>query len=175
MASDEGVMSPQEAAAASARIELERLYEKESAAVHGFLLARCGSPPLAEDVTTEVFINAAQRFAQGRGHEVTGGWLMAVARRRLIDQWRRSDSQRRRVDRLRRERTSVEVVDPEDDRVLNALESLSGRQRAALTLRYLDEYSVSEVADELGMGYRATESLLARGRRSFERAYEEQS
>lgn len=166
-------MSSQTLPSSSARTDLEQLYEREVAAVHGFLLARCGSIMLAEDLTAEVFTNAARRFAEGRGGEVSGAWLMSVARRRLIDHWRRADSQRRRVEKLRNERAPLDTVDLEDERILAALESLSGRQRAVLTLRYLDEYSVSEVADEIGVGYRAAESLLARARRSFEHAYEE--
>lgn len=157
-----------------ARLELERLYEREVATVHGFLLARCGDPTLAEDLTTEVFINAATRFAQDRGEEVTTGWLITVARRRLVDHWRRADTQRRGIDVLKRERAPVGETD-EDGRVLAALDSLAPRQRAALVLRYLDDHSVSEVADALNVDYRAAESLLARGRRAFERAYEEQS
>ena len=168
-------MSSQTLSTSSARIELERLYEQEVARVHGFLLARCGSRALAEDLTAEVFINAAQRFAQGRQLEVTTAWLMSVAKRRLVDHWRSLDSQRRRLDKLRLERSGDQGFDLEDDRVLAALESLSDRQRAALTLRYLDEHSVSEVADALRTTYQAAESLLARARSSFERAYGEKS
>jgi RNA polymerase sigma-70 factor (ECF subfamily) len=171
MANDEKAMSSQTLSTSSARVELERLYEQEVARVHGFLLARCGSRTLAEDLTAEVFINAAQRFAQGRQMEVTTAWLISVAKRRLVDHWRTSERQGRRLDKLRLERSADQALDMEDDRVLAALESLSTRQRAALTLRYLDEHSVSEVADALGTTYQATESLLARARSSFERAY----
>ncbi len=167
-------MSPPTSTVASSRDDLEAVYEREVATVHGFLVARCGSEALAEDLTTEVFINAATRFAQGRGHEITTGWLITAARRRLIDHWRRNDTQRRGLDVLRRERAPVGETE-EDGRVLTALDSLAPRQRAALVLRYLDDQSVSEVADALEVDYRAAESLLARGRRSFERAYEELS
>jgi RNA polymerase sigma-70 factor (ECF subfamily) len=168
-------MSSQALSTSSARIELELLYETEVARVHGYLVTRCGSRQLAEDVTGEVFLNAAQRFAQGRQAEVTTAWLMSVAKRRLIDHWRRADSQRRRIEKLRLERGAHSALDLEDERVFAALESLSDRQRAALTLRYLDEHSVSEVADALDVSYQAAESLLARGRQSFERAYGERS
>ena len=69
--------------------------------------------------------------------------------------------------------TPAAVADTDRERVGAALASLPGGQRLALTLRYLDEYSVAEVADELDTTYSAAESLLARARRSFERAWEE--
>ena len=59
------------------------------------------------------------------------------------------------------------------DTVLAALDSLPVRRRSVLALRHVDEHSVSEVAEALALSYRATESLLARARRSFRAAYEE--
>lgn len=156
---------------ASTRVELERLYDREVATVHGFLLARCGSAATAEDLTAEVFVDAARRFGEGRGREVTTGWLITVAKRRLIDHWRWADRERQRLDRVRREPRRA-GPDDHDERVLRALRSLSERQRIALTLRYLDDLSVSEVADTMEIEYSTAESLLARARRSFARAFE---
>jgi len=156
------------------RADLQSLYLSEVRNVYGFLLARCGDRHVAEDLTTETFINAADRFAQGRDHEVTGAWLMTTARRRLIDHWRRAASQRTRVERLGQETAIAAGVDDSGDthdRVLTALGSLPERQRAALSMRYMDEMSVSEVADALELTYQAAESLLARARRSFVLAF----
>lgn len=154
-------------------LELDDLFRREASTIFGFLLLRCGSRPLAEDLTGETFLDASRRFAGGRGTEVTPAWLMTVARRRLIDHWRAVAAHDRRVLRLAREAIPTEppFSDP-DGRVERALDSLPDRQRAALVLRYLDEFSVSEVADALQLSYKATESLLARARRAFGTAYE---
>jgi RNA polymerase sigma-70 factor, ECF subfamily len=53
------------------------------------------------------------------------------------------------------------------------LETIAPQHRAALTLRYLDDLPVPEVATELGRTVHATEALLVRARASFRRAYEE--
>ncbi len=163
---------------ARARCDLRALYLTEVGPVYGFLLARCGDRDLAEDLTAETFANAADRFAAGRGTEVTAAWLMTVARRRLVDHWRRAASQRNRWERFGRQTLRLLEVEPsgadshdEDERVLAALSALPERQRGALTMRYIDEMSVSEVADSLELTYQAAESLLARARRSFGVAY----
>jgi RNA polymerase sigma factor (sigma-70 family) len=65
--------------------------------------------------------------------------------------------------------------DDRSEHVLEALRSLPERQRLALSLRYLDEHSVAEVAEALGTTYRAAESVLARARSSFATAYRELS
>lgn len=44
-------------------------------------------------------------------------------------------------------------------------------QRIALLFRYLDGMSVREVAHAIGRSEKATESLLARGREGFRRAF----
>lgn len=154
------------------RQRLLDLFEQEADRIHGYLRARLGSAVAAEDLTAEVFSEAARRCADGRAIEVTGAWLQTVAHRRLIDHWRRDETRRRLSERLRLERPAI-APEPDDGQVLAALSSLPDRQRAALCLRYMDEFSVSEVAAALDIGYPAAESLLARARRSFAAAYEE--
>lgn len=92
-----------------------------------------------------------------------------------MDHWRRSATRRRLTVRLaHHDALTVPSGDSHqpEDRVLEALSSLPDRQRAALCLRYLDDFSVNEVAESLGVRYQAAESLLARARRSFAAAYE---
>ena len=69
-------------------------------------------------------------------------------------------------------------MDPWDDRLdaLRARETLDRpgpHHRAALTLRYLDDLPVPEVAGLLGRTVHATEALLVRARSAFRRAYAE--
>jgi RNA polymerase sigma-70 factor (ECF subfamily) len=53
------------------------------------------------------------------------------------------------------------------------LHQLGAHHRSALTLRYLDGLSVSEVADNLGRTVHATEALLVRARNAFRALYVE--
>ena len=155
---------------------LIRLFEERSAGVHGLVLARCGDPSLAEEITAQTFESAARQFARGKGDDVTTGWLTTVALRRLVDHWRRSGRQRRLVERMTL--SSAGVADeflPRDHDIEEALGSLPTSQRSVVVLRYLDDWSVSEIAEGLDLTYRAVESLLARARRSLRAALEERS
>ncbi len=154
---------------------LAHAFDQWSPRVYGFVIARCGDDALAADVTSEVFLAAARAIGSDRPEQVTLPWLLATARRRLIDQWRLQRTRRKTLQSILaqpRDQGRGDVVDRE--RVRRALAALPQQQIAALTMRYLDEMSVSEVADELEVSYRAAESLLARARRSFQRAWEEQ-
>lgn len=150
---------------------LSRVYEAESARVHGMVLLRCGDRSVAEDVTARTFEAAARAFADGRGHEVTPAWLTTVAKRRLVDHWRKAGRRERLGEALQSAaKTSAPTPVADTPEVWEALDALPPSQRAAVTLRYLEEWSVSEIADGLDLSYKAAESLLARGRTSLRAA-----
>lgn len=145
--------------------------------VYGYLLPRCGSVAVAEDLTAETFMAAVVAVGQGQLREVTVAWLIGVARHKLVDHWRRVARERRGLAAVEQEPDDAD--DPWDE-VLDtqaahsALLRLSVPQRLALTLRYLDGLSVPEVAEHLGRSVHATETLLVRARAALRRVYEEE-
>ena len=152
------------------------VYRQALPQVYGYLLLRCRSVAVAEDLTAETFVAAVAAARQGTVSEVTVAWLVGVARHKLMDHWRR----------LAREQRSLAVVEPAGaslddpwDEWLDAeaahatLERLSVHQRIALTLRYVDGLPVAEVAEHLGRSLHATETLLARARAALRRVYRE--
>lgn len=123
------------------------IYRAALPQVFGYLLPRCGSVAVAEDLTAETFEAAVAAVRQGQVADVTVGWLVGVARHKLVDHWRRVGRERRGLAALEHERT--DPADPWDE-VLDlhaghaALWRLPVAQRLALTLRYLDGLSVPE-------------------------------
>jgi RNA polymerase sigma-70 factor (ECF subfamily) len=104
---------------------------------------------------------------------MTVAWLIGVARHKLADHWRRRAREQRGI-----VLAETGVDDPWDEHIDTeaahaALRQLSGSQRAALTLRYLDGLSVAEVAECLGRSLHATETLLMRAKAALRRVYEE--
>lgn len=161
---------------ATAATDLERLFAENVDAVFGFAFTRCGSRVLAEEVAADTFAEAARVLRSDPSLGLRRGWLFDVARKRLIDHWRREHRHQQRIERLTLLSNPLEGEDPivESD-VLDALDGLPERQRAALVLHYLDGYTAPQIAAALGITVAATESLLARGRRSLLRAYLERT
>jgi RNA polymerase sigma-70 factor (ECF subfamily) len=162
-------------AADDGRVALAGCFRQHQSLVHGVVYDRCGNPSLAEEITAQTFEAAASQFARGRGSEVTPAWLTVVAKRRLIDHWRHLGARSRAVERIAGALPGSEAaVEPlgDDPEISAALDSLPARQRTVLTLRYMDDWGLDEIADGLGVSYRAVESLLARARRSFAAALE---
>lgn len=159
----------------AARRFAAELFDAHFDAVYRYCLSRTAHPAFAEDVAAQTFYEAARRLASDPTEPIDRPWLFVVAKRRIIDGWRR----REREHDLERRVRALRPVDAapntglDGDRVVRALASLPERQRRAVVLRYVDEQSVAEIADTLEVTYQAAESLLARGRRGFVRAWEE--
>jgi RNA polymerase sigma-70 factor, ECF subfamily len=155
------------------------IYRRALPQVYGYLLPRCGSTVVAEDLTAETFMAAVAAVRQGRVRvpEVTVAWLVGVARHKLADHWRRAAREQRSLAAVAV--LAEEAGDPWEEHLdaqaaHAALARLPGPQRAALTLRYLDGLPVGEVAACLGRSVHATETLLVRARAALRRIYREE-
>jgi len=156
---------------------LLQLYDRALPEVYGYLLSRCGRPALAEDLTAETFLATVDALRRPEPPTMSIAWLLGVARHKLVDHWRRQARDDRRMQALAGE--TPEPVDPWDVRLDAArahetLGRLGPHHRAALTLRYLDDLPVPEVAALLERTLHATEALLVRARSAFRRAYGEE-
>lgn len=151
------------------------VYRRALPQVYGYLLPRCGSTALAEDLAAETFMAAVTAVNRDGMREVTVAWLVGVARHKLVDHWRRTAREERGV-AAAAGRAGDAVYDPwegwlDTEAAFSALRRLNGPQRAALTLRYLDGLPVAEVSAHLGRSLHATETLLVRARAALRRVY----
>ena len=158
--------------------DLLELYDRALPTVYGYLLSRCGQVALAEDLTAETFLAAVDVVRRGDDPVPSLAWIVGVARHKLVDHWRGQARDDRRM------RALVDEVPPPPDRWDVTLDATRARQtldrlgphhRAALTLRYVDDLPVAEVAALLGRTLHATEALLVRARVAFRRAYGEEA
>jgi RNA polymerase sigma-70 factor (ECF subfamily) len=161
-----------EPAAASA--DLLAVYDRALPIVYGYLLSRCGRVALAEDLTAETFLAAADAVRRQPAPPVSVAWIVGVARHKLVDHWRRQAREERGL------RAVAEDDTPHEDswdvhldamRTRDTLGRLGPHHRAALTLRYLDDLPVPAVADLLDRSVHATEALLVRARLAFRKTY----
>ena len=157
-----------------ARTQLLDLYDEALPQVYGYLVRRCASTTVAEDITGETFLAALDACARGTGTRPTVPWLITVSRNKLVDHWRRQAREERNV------RLVAVSEEPDEDawpdmldeaRVLATLGTLGPHHQAALTLRYLDRLPVPQVADHLGRSVHATEALLMRAKAAFRKNY----
>jgi RNA polymerase sigma-70 factor (sigma-E family) len=117
-----------------------------------------GNRPDAEDVAQEALARASLRWS--KLHERPEGWVSRVASNLAIDRYRH----RRR--RPAMPRGPVGIVDDrlgERGDLVAALRKLPRRQREVVVLRYLADFSESDVAAALGCSVGSVKSHGARG------------
>ena len=155
----------------------EAWYRRSLPRVYAYLMSRGGGDvALAEDLTQQTFVAAIDQRSRFDGRSDTITWLCGIARHKLVDHWRRMEREDRRLHAVAG--TIVEPADPWDVELdvmaaRDVLGDLGAHHRAALTLRYVDDLPVADVAAELGRTVHATEALLVRARSAFRNRYEE--
>jgi RNA polymerase sigma-70 factor (ECF subfamily) len=156
------------------RAALLELYDPALPQVYGYLLRRCGRREVAEELTSETFLAAADAARRSRPPGIDIGWLIGVARHKLADHWRRQAREERKL------RAVASEPEPHDDpwdarldalRAAQTLKALAPQFRLALTLRYVDDLPVAEVAGVLDRSLGATEALLVRAKAAFRAHY----
>lgn len=128
-----------------------------------------GDVALAEDLVQEAFVKLwthARKFDADKARFTT--WFHRVVVNRCLDEKRRKKPEALPEEYDQPDDSpSVEHEMIEADgnaSVARALETLSGRQRMAITLSYFDGLSNAEAADVMELNLKAYESLLVRAR-----------
>jgi RNA polymerase sigma-70 factor (ECF subfamily) len=150
--------------------------------LYRFARARLESDDAAEEVVQAAMITAVRSVHSYRGEAALLTWMCAVCRREIATWLERAG--RAPVSLIEDHpevRAALEAIascasnDPENElrrkelsRLVQAtLDHLPGRYGEVLEWRYMEGASVAEVADRLGVGYKAAESLLTRARQAF--------
>ncbi|MGH2712248.1 MAG: RNA polymerase sigma factor [Actinomycetota bacterium] len=159
-----------------------RLFERFQGPIFRYLLARLGNRSEAEDMASEVFVEAARRVRTfDGGGAAFAGWLFTIARHDLLDRGR---ALKRRVVEPVPDPPDVETApDPADGvldrleagRVREALSQLTDDQREVVLLKFAAGLSNEETAEATGKPVGAVKSLQHRGLGALRRALEEES
>ncbi|HKY54990.1 MAG TPA: sigma-70 family RNA polymerase sigma factor [Anaerolineales bacterium] len=136
--------------------DFQYLYEHHRLAVFRYIYGLTGGPQEeAEDLTAETFLRAWKARHRFEGEiESAIGWLLKIAKRLVIDGYRRSS---RRTPSgpsdLVLESTPEQVALSAEQKIFlfRLMEELSGEQRELLILRYMLGWRVTDIAAHLSM------------------------
>ncbi|MEV4411842.1 sigma-70 family RNA polymerase sigma factor [Catellatospora sp. NPDC049609] len=163
--------------AAGDEAALRQAYERHGGAVF-HLAARClRSRVDAEDVTQAVFVSAwlsRATFDPARGSLL--GWLLAIARRKVIDLVRVHERVERVEEVMRRQpdpppAPSAEQV-VEQLVVADELAKLPADQRMVLELAFYDDLTHQQISDRTGLALGTVKSHIRRGMAAIKQRWE---
>jgi RNA polymerase sigma-70 factor (ECF subfamily) len=134
----------------------------------------------AEDAAQDVFVNVWRALPQYDGRAKLSTWIYAIARNTSISALRRRRAEVSMSDdaiALEAESALLSRAEPDAggdtitaDRLAAHLARLSERQRQVVTLYYLEERPVEEVADMLAMPVGTVKNYLFRARAALQRS-----
>ena len=150
------------------------LYERHFDRVYAFIARRAASRADAEDLTAEVFHRALANVArfEWRGSPFVV-WLLQIARNALADRWQQSSRDRAELPPESDGTRRTSIVGP---CCPSSVSRLPQDQQRVVVLRFVEQKSVREIAQELQrtegavkqLQFRALESLRACMRETYE-------
>jgi RNA polymerase sigma-70 factor (ECF subfamily) len=167
----------------------DRFFDENFARLYRFAIARMSQDPeAARDVVQVTLTKAMRKLGSWRGESALFTWLCAICRNEMSD-WiarqGRFDAHivltedfpevQAAVDSFQapiEESPERQFRRTESLRLIQvALDRLPARYGDVLEWKYVEGWSVKEIADQLGLGTEATQSLLARAKRAFADVY----
>ncbi len=152
-------------------LAFRQLAERHLPSIHAYALRLLGRREEAEEVAQETFLRCWQSAKDYDGRSRPTTWLHAIAHHAAVDRLRRrrEASATDYVEAVpQSERTVALIEEQERARALQqALDALPERQREAIVLTFYQGLGNREVAQTMGLGVQAVESLLSRGRRKL--------
>ena len=163
-----------------------KLVEEHQTHVYNLCYRMLGEPEAAEDAAQESFLRAYQNLQRYDRNRPFATWLLSIAAHYCIDKLRRRKLSVFSLDEENDEGMAFEIADPaspnpeaesvkreERDRLHILLKDLDATDRAAIVLRYWNDYSEIEIAESLNLTVSAVKSRLHRARRALAGMWQE--
>jgi RNA polymerase sigma-70 factor (ECF subfamily) len=146
----------------------EDFYRREYDNAVRLAVVLSGSRLGAEDLAQEAFIEAHKRWNQIGRYENPGGWLRRVIANRAVSRYRKRIAEGRAMLRLfGSTRNTLPPLEAESEALWREVRRLPTRQAQVIALTYLEDLSLSQVAEVLDIGVPTVGTHLQRGRRAL--------
>ena len=168
-----------------AHLAIDAVWRIESPRLIAGLMRMVRDLGVAEDLAQDALVAALEQWPQSGVPENPGAWLMATAKHRAIDRFRRGTRLERKLDEFGRELASRELVVPDlasalDDEVgddllrlvfISCHPVLSKEAQVALTLRLLGGLSTVEIARAFLLPEPTIAQRIVRAKRTLTEAH----
>jgi RNA polymerase sigma-70 factor (ECF subfamily) len=153
------------------RHAMQILFRRHNVRVYRFILRFVNDRSLAEDVTSEVFLDVWQQAGRFEGRSQVSTWLLAIARNKAL-------SARRRYSPEPLDQDAIEFIeDPAEtpeaamggtqrsELIRQSLTQLTPAHREIIDLVYYQEKSVSEAAEIVGIPQNTVKTRMFHARK----------
>lgn len=163
----------------SSEENFKKIYEANFNYVYSFIYSRvAGNKEVTEDIVQETFLSAFKGEAKFKGISSYKTWLCGIARNKILNYYRDNikNDKLSYIDELdcMEDTADVEmsVINDESRKiVLDTLNNIKPVYSCALILKYMDEYSIKEIAEFLSKTPKSIDGILQRAKVSFKKEY----
>ena len=135
---------------ANTEADFDALFQRGYPSLVRALTAMCGDRELAADCVQEAFCKAYARWRKISRYEQPLAWVRHVAVNQLRDDVRRRERANRHAPKLVGDAT-MESTEPAEFDLASTLAALPTQQRIAAALYYVEQLSVGEIAEAMGL------------------------
>jgi len=132
---------------------LAELYDRHFDGIYRYLFTRVRHQADAEDLTEQVFLKMVDSIARYRPRGVAfSSWLYRIAHNMLVDRYRRAGrsavelTEHVRDDRPQTDPAAMAQNSEDRRRLLEAMRRLTPEQQQVITMRFIDNLEVDEIA-----------------------------
>lgn len=146
---------------------IERIVEIYGNMLFRICLVTLNNEADAEDAVQDTLIKYLCKAPSFRDMEHEKAWLIRVA----VNQCRDVARSKRKRTEYELENMKTRYADRENGQIIHALMTLPDKFKTVLTLHYVEEYKVEEIAKMIGKSTSAVKMRLQKGRKLLEEAY----
>ena len=159
----------------------DALFKRYQLSLYAYVKELVRDEQTSLDIVQETFINAARHIAGLRDDGRFGSWLFGIAHQKCVQRWRRQSRERELEERLV-EASELESEDGPLDLLIRKereaaflalVEELPPPQRSVLLLRFLEDFSLEEIATITETGVGTVKSRLHYAKKSLRKLIEE--
>lgn len=160
---------------------LREYYFNYKGKVLRFIQSRVNTTEDAEEILQDTFVASLEALRDFTGSSALYTFLCGIAKHKIIDFYRKrklksivfsqmSENIRPLISTLLRPEDEFDLIEIKTQikKVLSLLKPIYSK---VLTLKYLEGFSVTEIAQELLLSVKSIESLLVRARKAFAKEY----
>ena len=147
-----------------------QIYDDHIDKIYRFVFFKVDSKSVAEDITSETFTRLWKQIYLDKEIKNPSAFLFTAAKNLLVDHYRLKDKQPDNLGEaailVKDERQNIEkkvVLASDLKQIQDAMNQLSDEHRQAISLYYIEQQPVSDVAKSLGKSVGATRVVISRG------------
>ena len=149
------------------KVSFDELYRRDFRALVALAYGLSGSRAAAEELAQEAFVDAHRHWDKIGAYADPSAWLRRVVVNRSVSALRRRVAEGRALTRLGNRPVLPAVLPEVDEEVWRAVRTLPSRQAQVVALHYVDDRSVTDIADILDCAEGTVKAHLFKARRAL--------